>query len=205
MIWILILLFILIMIQIIVIGVCFSNIVLNVSECDISYNVDCRNKINIKKLKVNVGVYLFKKIKILNIKIFKDYFEIFKIKFHLNFLETFKRDKTRESMFIIKNIGDLDPEIKKINLNLSFGTESTMLTVFLIPTITTLISGIISNYMEENNNLKQNAISNCNLKIMPRYLNTNNFSLNLSTQISFDTLTTLVFIKKHREIKLELA
>lgn len=205
MIWILILLFILIMIQIIVIGVCFSNIVLNVSECDISYNVDCKNKINIKNLKLNVGIYLFKKIKILNIKIFKDYFEIFKIKFHLNFSKTFKRDRQSESMYIIKNIGDLEPEIKKINLNLSLGTESTMLTVFLIPAISTIISGIISNYMNVNNNLKPNAISNCNLKIMPRYLNTNNFSLNLSTQICFDTLTTLFFIKKHRKIKLELA
>lgn len=201
MIWILILFFTAILIQILIIGICFSNIVLNIAECDITYNIDCKDKINIKNLKITVGIYLFKKIKILNIKIFKDYCEIFKMKIHLNLLKKLKDDDQRGSIYIIKNIGKLEPEIKKINLNLSLGTESTMLTVFLVPTISTLLSGIISNYMKENNNLKHDVISNCNLKIMPRYLNTNNFSLNLSTQICFDTVTTLFFIKKHREIK----
>lgn len=201
MISVLIILFIVIMIQIFVIGLFFSNIELNIEECDISYNVDCIKRININKLKVNLKIYLFKKIKILKIKIFKNYCEIFKIKINLNVLKKLKDNKQSGFEFVIKNIREMNPKIKNINLELRIGTESTMITTFLIPTISTVVSILISKYRESNNRLKLNDYSNYNFKIIPRYVNTNNFILKGSLQISFDTIRTLCFINKHKEIK----
>lgn len=201
MISVLIILFIVIMIQIFVIGLFFSNIELNIEECDISYNVDCIKRININKLKVNLKIYLFKKIKILKIKIFKNYCEIFKIKINLNVLKKLKDNKQSGFEFVIKNIREMNPKIKNINLELRIGTESTMITTFLIPTISTVVSILIIKYRESNNHLKLNDYSNYNFKIIPRYVNTNNFILKGSLQISFDTIRTLCFINKHKEIK----
>ena len=58
MIWILVLLFILIIIQVIIIGVCFSNLALNIKECEISYNTKIKDKLEIIKSKVSIDVYL---------------------------------------------------------------------------------------------------------------------------------------------------
>lgn len=200
MIWILIISFIIILIQIFVISLFFSNIVLDIEECDISYNDNYQKKVDIKKLKVNVKIYLFKKIKILNIKIYKNYCEIFKMKINLNILKKLKDDNQSGFIYVIKNIGKLNPKIKNVNLKIALGTEDTMITTFLIPIISTVLSLVISNYMEENmSNVK--GESNYNFKIMPQYINTNNFNLNGSARISFDTFRTLFFIKKHSEIK----
>lgn len=200
--WILILTFIVILIQIIVIGICFSNMVLNIQECDLSYNEDNRKKFNIREFKISIQVYLFKVIKILNIKIYEDYCEIFKIKVHLNVLKKLKDDDEKGTIYVIKNIVKLQPEIKKVDLEITLGTEDTMITTFLIPTISTALSLLISKYMKEDNNSKNSITSNYNFKVTPKYINTNNFRLKGSVKISFDTLRTLFFIKKHREIKI---
>lgn len=195
MIWLLIICFLVILIQIFIIGVCFSNLILDIKECDITYNIEKRNQIDIKKLKFSVNVYLFRKIKILSIKIHENYCEILNFKIHLNILKKLKDDKQSGIIFIIKNIRKLEPEIKNLNLDLKISTENVMLTVFLVPTISTIFSILISNYKGENSKREL-----YDLKIMPKYLSKNLFSFKLSTQISFDTVTTLFFIKKHREI-----
>lgn len=202
MIWILILSFIVIIIQIVIIGIYFSNIVINIQECNISYNDVERRKLNIKEFKMSIQIYLFKKIKILNIKIYENYCEIFKIKFRLNILKKIKDDKQSEAIYVIKNIGKLEPQIKTINLEITIGVDDIVVTTFLVPTISTAISLLISNYMADYDCLKENITSKYNFKIIPKYLNTNNFTLKGSTKISFDTLRLLFFIKKYREIKI---
>ena len=55
-----------------------------------------------------------------------------------------------------------------------------------------------------NNNSRVNKkieSPNCNLKIIPRYVNTNNLILKGNLQIDFDTMKILFFIRKHRKIK----
>ena len=42
----------------------------------------------------------------------------------------------------------------------------------------------------------------CDIKIIPRYVNTNNFSITGKMKIYFDTMKVLFFIKKHRKIKI---
>lgn len=184
-----------IFLQIMILSIVFSNIILNIEECDISYNQKCINDFYIKKLKVNVQIYLFKIIKVLNIKIYKNYCEIFKIKIKLNLLKKLKDDKDTSYKFIIKNIEKLKPVINKIDLELSLGTEEPMITTFSIPAISAVISVLISKYMEKYN--EKNYVFN----VIPNYSNTNNFSLKLTSRLKFDTLRTIFFIKKHRKIK----
>lgn len=202
MLWILILFFIVIIIQIIIISIYFSNIILNIQECDISYNEVERKKLNIKEFKMSIQVYLFKIIKILDIKIYEDYCEIFKIKVHLNLLKKLKDNKQNGTIYVIKNIGKLNPQIKTVNIEIALGSEDVVVTTFLVPTISTVISFLISKYMTNYNYSKDEGVSKYNFKIIPKYINTNNFTLKGSAKISFDTLRTLFFIKKHRKIKI---
>lgn len=195
MIWILILLFLLIIIQIIIIGICFSSLLLNVKECEISYNVRLKNEFEIIKLKVSVDIYLFKKIRILSIKIHKNYCEIFKTKLHFNLLKKLKSDKDSGISYVVKNIWKLEPKIQSMDLKLDFGTESTMLNVFTVPFLSTLLSGIINNYSKDN--IEKTDIR---FKIIPQFIDKNVLDLKLSTKIYFNTIKTMFFIRKHQEI-----
>ncbi len=200
MIWILAVLFILIIIQVVIIGVCFSSLALNVKECEIAYNERFKGKLEIVKSKVSIDVFLFKKIKILSIEIHEDYCEIFKMKLHFNLLKKLKSDKESGISYVIKNIWRLDPEIKNMNLNIYLGSESVMLNVFVVPFISTLLSGIITNYSNNKDISLNTEKSNIKFKIMPKFIDKNVFNLKLTTKIYFDTITTLFFIKKHQEI-----
>lgn len=195
MIWTLILLFLLIIIQIIIIGICFSSLLLNVKECEISYNVRLKNEFEIIKLKVSVDIYLFKKIRILSIKIHKNYCEIFKTKLHFNLLKKLKSDKDSGISYVVKNIWKLEPKIQSMDLKLDFGTESTMLNVFTVPFLSTLLSGIINNYSKDN--IEKTDIR---FKIIPQFIDKNVLDLKLSTKIYFNTIKTMFFIRKHQEI-----
>ena len=195
MIWTLILLFLLIIIQIIIIGICFSSLLLNVKECEISYNVRLKNEFEIIKLKVSVDIYLFKKIRILSIKIHKIYCEIFKTKLHFNLLKKLKSDKDSGISYVVKNIWKLEPKIQSMDLKLDFGTESTMLNVFTVPFLSTLLSGIINNYSKDN--IEKTDIR---FKIIPQFIDKNVLDLKLSTKIYFNTIKTMFFIRKHQEI-----
>ena len=195
MIWTLILLFLLIIIQIIIIGICFSSLLLNVKECEISYNVRLKNEFEIIKLKVSVDIYLFKKIRILSIKIHKNYCEIFKTKLHFNLLKKLKSDKDSGISYVVKNIWNLEPKIQSMDLKIDFGTESTMLNVFTVPFLSTLLSGIINNYSKDN--IEKTDIR---FKIIPQFIDKNVLDLKLSTKIYFNTIKTMFFIRKHQEI-----
>lgn len=201
MIWILILLFFIIIVLTIIISIYYSNVVLDIPEYYIFYNENNKKKLNIKEFKMSIQIYLFKKIKILNIKIYEDYCEIFKIKIHLNVLKKLKDDDERGTIYVIRNILKLNPEIKKLDLELLLGTEDMIITTFAVPVISTAISFFITKYMSYENIYKDNAISNYRFKIVPKYIDTNEFILKGSIKISFDALKVLFFIKKHREIK----
>lgn len=196
---------IVVILQIIILGIIVSNLELDIEECDISYNVEIPGRFKIKKLKINIKLFLFKKIKVLKIKIYKNYCEIFKVKIHLNVLKKLKEDDEHGTWYIFKNIWKLKPEIKNVNFEIAGGTENTLITTFLVPTFSTIIFFLVSKNMKPNNNKssdnKKIENSNCNLKIVPRYINTNNLSLKGNLQIDFDTMRILFFIRKHRKIK----
>lgn len=176
-----------------------SNIILKIKDCNIFYDEKYQKKIEIRKIKTSIEVYVFKKIRILNIKIHENYCEIFKIKVNLNLLKILKEDEQTGTTFVIKNILKLKPKIKNIYFKLNLGTENLMFTTFLIPTISTGLSIILGKYGEKKENINSN--NNLEFKINPIYVNKNMFELNTSIEISFSTIRTLFFIRKHKKIK----
>ena len=86
---ILIIVFIIILLEIIIIGFTFSNIIIEINDFDISYNEVMPKEFKVSKIDIVVKIYIFKFLKILSIKIHRNCFEIFKMKFK------FKKSKER--------------------------------------------------------------------------------------------------------------
>ena len=142
---ILIIVFIIILLEIIIIGFTFSNIIIEINDFDISYNEVMPKEFKVSKIDIVVKIYIFKFLKILSIKIHRNCFEIFKMKFKFNLLKKVKKDydKYYENFeLIIKNRDEINfkllrPKINSLDLELFFGTYSPLLTTFSIPAIST--------------------------------------------------------------------
>lgn len=202
MVGVLIVLFLIIIIHLIMLAMFFSNVIVNIDECDISYNEDYRKQLYIKSLKIGVKVYVFKIIRIANIKIYRDYLKIFMFKIKFNSLKKnikkLNNDEKNIFEFFIKNLNKiklLKPLIKNINLELYFGTEETILTIFSIPTLSTAISIFIGNSLEEYDS------QNFTYKIIPRHMNANNFEIKCQTKFSIRTLKILTFLKEYKRFE----
>lgn len=199
---ILIILFIIIFIELIVIGFTFSSVVLEIKKCDISYNENGLKKFDIKDIDFVIKIYIFKILKILSIKIYKDYLEIFKIKIKYSLLRKIKKNMNlifEDIKIIIKKREDINfkllkPRINSLNLYLTFGTPSQVLTTFSVPTISTFLSMLLSNSITNFN------LDTYNYKIVPQYLNKNYLKLNLNTKLSFNTLNLIIFLTNIKEI-----
>ncbi len=197
---------IILLIYFFIISVIFSKIILNIEKCDISYNDEYEKNICVKNLSLSMQIYILKFIKLINIYIYKDYIQIFKFKIPFNFEEKIKKNdrlvydlfeniKLLRSNKDIVNVRYLKPVITNLNLDLSFGTENSLVTTFTIPTISIIISIIL------RSSIKKYKDENYKYKITPKYTNKNVFKLYLNTKLSFNTLRLLIFIKNYRKIK----
>ena len=110
-------------------------------------------------------------------------------------MKKLKSDNDSSISYVVKNIWKLEPKIQSMDLKLDFGTESTMLNVFTVPFLSTLLSGIINNYSKDN--IEKTDIR---FKIIPQFIDKNVLDLKLSTKIYFNTIKTMFFIRKHQEI-----
>ena len=185
---------IILLIYFFIISVIFSKIILNIEKCDISYNDEYEKNICVKNLSLSMQIY------------YKDYIQIFKFKIPFNFEEKIKKNdrlvydlfeniKLLRSNKDIVNVRYLKPVITNLNLDLSFGTENSLVTTFTIPTISIIISIIL------RSSIKKYKDENYKYKITPKYTNKNVFKLYLNTKLSFNTLRLLIFIKNYRKIK----
>lgn len=129
---------ILIFIVILTILVIFSTIKLNVKKCYISNIENGKKKIGIdKNFEVYLEFHLLGLIKILKIKVTKELLERFKVK---NDIVSIENDiKAIKSVNLIKIIKHLKLKTEKANIYLNFGTESVMLTVYLVAIISSII------------------------------------------------------------------
>lgn len=186
---------ILIFVQVCIICLLFSNIVVEVQECNILYNSDIEKRFDVKKLRINIKLYIFKKLRIFYIKIYENYCEIFKIKIELNTLKKLKDDNESGLIFVLKNIKRLEPEIRKLNFNLDVGAEEPIITTFSIPVLSTILSIFLTKCVSEYNK------NNYKFKIRPMFIGTNCLLLNGNAILNFNTIKVLYFIKKYREIK----
>lgn len=129
---------ILIFIVILATLVIFSTIKLNVKRCYISNIENGKKKIGIdKNFEVYLEFQLLGLIKILKIKVTKELLERFKVK---NDIVSIENDiKAIKSVNLIKIIKHLKLKTEKANIYLNFGTESVMLTVYLVAIISSII------------------------------------------------------------------
>ena len=199
-------LIIILLIYFLVACIFFSNIIINIEKCDISYDSSYIEEWNIKEFKISVVFYIFKFIKVLTIKIFKNYIEIFNFRIKYNIENKIKNNKKLyehliDDIKIIRenkdeiNVKYLKPSIANLDMDLSLGTKNPIITTFTIPTISFIISIILRNSNIIYNNEKYNY------KITPKYINTNNLSLDVNTKLSFSTLRLILFLKDFKKIK----
>ncbi len=118
--------------------VIFSKIRLNVKKCKIE-NIKCGKKIRglDKEFEVFFEFYLLGFIKIFNIKITKKLLNKFKIKQDIKSLE--KDAQIVKKAHPIQIIKKLKLKLESLKLNLDFGTESVMLTVYLVAIISSIV------------------------------------------------------------------
>lgn len=201
-----VILFIILLIYFFIISIIFSNIILNIEECDISYNDEYEKNFYVKNFSLSIQIYIFKIIKFLKIYVYKDSIQILKFKIPFDFEGKIrKNDKLIYDLFEyiklirhnkdIISIKSLKPIITDLNLDLSFGAENPIVTTFTIPTISIIISIILSN------SIKKYKDENYKYKITPKYINKNIFKINLNTKLSFNTLRLLIFVKQYKKLK----
>lgn len=184
MIFVLIFLFLLLCIEIIVLGLFFSLIVINIENLQMQ-GINART--NVSSINISVDIYLYRIFKLIKIQFYRNYFKILGIKFYYN--KTFKyEDKTQLTKKILKiikknkvKIRNIRPEFESFKFNLDFGTEDAAITSLLTPTFSGIIVYLLKKFTK---NLNRN---NYEFKITPNYLNNNNFNMEFETKIKLKT------------------
>ena len=158
--------------------------------------------------KAQISIYTLGKIPILKIKITKPKIDKLKYKTHI---EQKIQEKIKQQDFTqlrekynlkidIKQIAkNLLLSIDKLNLKIELGTENAVLTSFLIPTISTILSLLIAKNQEE----KHEKIIKQQFQIIPIYQNKNliNFSLEGIFELKMiHIITTICILKKKRRV-----
>lgn len=158
--------------------------------------------------KATIRIYTLGKIPILKIKITKSKIDKLKYKTHIEqkIQEKIKQQdftKLREKYNLkidIKQIAkSLLLSIDQLNLKIEIGTENAVLTSFLIPTISTILSILIAKNQEE----KHEKIIKQQFQITPIYQNKNliNFSLEGIFELKMiHIITTICILKKKRRV-----
>lgn len=183
----LVIILILIVFFFILLGIIYSNIIIDINNCNISCN---DTKLDIEKIDISMKIYIFK---FLKIKINRN------IKFDILKKINKKYDGKIDVLNIIKIIFNsrkklklkyLNPKLNSIDLCLYFGTYNQMLTTFSIPIISIFISVLLSKLISSYDNKYYNY------RIFPEYSNKNYLSINLVSEIQFSTINLIIFLFK---------
>lgn len=198
----LIILFFIILIDIVIIGLFFSRITINFQDCNVYSNNGIKNVV-IDKMQIFIKIYLFNKIQIANIRLYKKYFKIYGIKiFYSKFFKLKKETIIKIIKFIKLTIGDnrlkikyLEPNIDSFKMNLTICTENAALTSI----VTSMISSIIAIVL--NRNIKKYDKEKYYYKVNPIYLNVNAFKFEFKSNIDFYAMNIIVFMYDFIRIK----
>ena len=167
----------------------FSSIKLNIKKFDILYNENKTEKTN-KEILAYLELYLLGVIKIAKIKLTKERLKKIKIK---GDFKQFKKDiKFVRANHILKLLKKLKVKVEKANINIRLGTDSIMLTAYLVAAVASAI-GILFGVK----NVKNNTFS-----VMPLYNSGNYIKINLNCIISVKIVHIIyaiyILIKKRR-------
>ena len=192
----LIILFFVIILEFIILLLFFSNIVLEIKDVE-CYSTNIKN-IVLERAKINLQIYLFRKIRILNIKVFKTHLEVLGLKISLKKLYKFA-DKEHiytnaynffkfiKSNYKEINFKYLKPDVDKFNMNLSFSTDNAISTSVLTFSISTFISLILKKFIKKYKKEKYYY------KVTPKYINTYTFNVNFTSILSFSSINLCIF------------
>ncbi len=181
----------------------FSNIVLEFKDVE-CYSTNIKN-IVLERAKINLQIYLFRKIRILNVKVFKTHVEVFGLKIslknlykfadrehiYINFYNFLKFIKSNHKEISFKY---LKPVIDNFDMNLSFSTDNAISTSFLTFSISTFISMILKKFIKKYKKEK------FYYRITPKYINTYSFNFNFTSSLSFSTINLFIFVYKLRRL-----
>lgn len=194
--------FICIILNILIIGILFSKVVINVEKIDIygSYKL---NNLTINDIKISIDLYLYKFIKILSIKFYKDYFKIGFIKIYYNNILKYEKEIIKNMiklsrLLLGKNrltLSILEPEIEIFNMNLIICSKNAALTSIISGLIGGTTSAFLSKYVKKFN--KEKIFYN----IIPAFLNINRFKIEAKIMINFNTLNILAFLYNYYLVK----
>ena len=185
MILIMIFLLISIILEIIILGLIYSKIIINIENLEINA---INTQINVDTMLISIEIKLYKVLKVLKVKFYIYYFQIFGIKIYYRKALKYE-SKTEFSQkiykFIKKNniqIKNIKPELEYFKFNLNFGTENAIITSVITATLSGIIVIILNKFV---NNFNREDYS---FKITPNYFNMNNFRMELKSKMNFDVM-----------------
>lgn len=191
-----------------ILGVFFAKVKINVKKIHLKMT---KNELYENDYCINIGIYLYGKIKIFGVN-FKDN----DIKIMGKKINSLSRIKDKIYSKIIKsnfenidrkiithNIKDLNLKFEKFHLDLSLGTDSTLITSFFIFVIATVVSIIVKKGVSRYNPKKHSFI------ITPKYENYILLNIDLNSIISIKMSNIIKMIikisrmTKNKELKSE--
>ncbi len=195
MIFFLFLIFLLIILNFFIIGLIISKIDINVENCNI-YSNSVPENIVIDKMQISINLYLYKFIKILSIKLFREYLKIGFVKIYYYKIFEYRKEIIEKTFFLIKlligknrlTLNIIKPDIENFYMDASLCSKNAAFTSIT----TSLISGATSMFLSKFT--KKYDKDKIFFKIVPVYFNINGFKLVLKTKISFNTLNILEFL-----------
>lgn len=193
-----------------IIFILFILFITSIIEIDfLKFNYETKKKI---KVDLKIKVYILKKIPIFSIRLtnkrirkientstFKEIESILKNQISeiekeiITSREKIDKEIVNKLINILKKI---KIKIKKIKLNVEIGTQNIILTSFLVPIISTIVSFFVkqnSKYLEE-----------IDYKILPKYKIREDFfktQISLETKLEIKTIEVLILIKQIRQLQ----
>lgn len=191
------LLILLIIFNVLIIGLLLSRISINVEDLSVYSNF------KIDRILVSIDIYVFKKIKLLSIVFYDEYFKIAFIKIYYEKILKYKIQIEDNIINVIRVfIGRsrlimnlLNPNIELFYMNLVLSTKNAAVTSLTSSVIGSTTSMILSKYVKEYDERK------IYFKIVPVFYNVNGFNFKLKTKINIDTFYVLVFIYEYLLLK----
>lgn len=167
-----------------VLGIYFSKLKIVVKKIEFEMNEKVKSK---KDYEIKVGIYLFGIIKVFGIVLEENNLRFLNFKIPYRKLkrtkiynQMIKKDAIELDNKILKDkIRILDMKFEKLNLNMKFGTDSTLITSFLTFIVSTLVSFVIQKSVTKYKPNKHKFI------ITPMYENRNSIKIFLELIASF--------------------
>lgn len=195
--FILVFLIIIIIISTLSLAFIFSEVKVDIKDLKILNKDNKITNLNFEKVKINVGLYLFKKIRIVKIKINDKELKVFNFKIPLKKINEINKNSLYSVIKNLKenyrrlNIKNIKPEFEKFKLNLKLGTENAIVTSFTVFSVSNIITFILQSTINKYNNKKYNY------KIEPIYINKNYIFLDYEGIVKFKTRYLIMFFKKY--------